>query len=655
LLPHRVECLERSPELIDLDAHHSQACDLAPNIVEAGLQRPDNFLPRCDIRTLARPAVTRNDLDLLAQVSVRAIEVLPKSAHFSIEQRPPGGELLVRLLDRRGDDIGIAAYGAEPVHYELFYLDRGNALRGARLPAPAVGPVADVVAIPEPPLLAVGGSHGGPAGRAVQDPAEQRRAAGAPRHRASLAQDGVGAVSFFREELERAAKIRGQHAVLAPLIQRLLEEVLFGTAVTLYDPRVLPRLADPDVREHFRGTLLPLLLKRIVHKTERLPEEVPQAVSSWKPYQATHSERRPAKSADKTLFNLVPCNNGLEVAMSQFLDFAQDVKAFAKNAGPQALRIDYLGQTGYRATYTPDFLVRKTDGTYLLVETKGRVDRDVPSKARAAAEWCRAATSNKVHWDYLYVPQEIFAQVGGNSLDVLARTCAPSLAALVREAETAQAVLPFGPRPEERVVKQVKEFIDLGIFETLPSRYQKAIEHAINLFHFHERKEPVSFSPVFQPLLGPIDHAAETLLLKRLADAVPAVAEDQREYFTPNLGATKSKTRDFLTEKCSLLKRLLVHRSPIMPTGLLAFCLDYASKTGDAPPGILMSVRRRFADVAEREFRERLEQVYAFRNTYIAHEKYEPLTSATVARDALKVWLQVLIQLHRAPGREVVQ
>src|ERR1043166_2659598 len=35
-----------------------------------------------------------------------------------------------------------------------------------------------------------------------------------------LLSDGMGAISFFREELERAARIRGQHAALAPHIQR---------------------------------------------------------------------------------------------------------------------------------------------------------------------------------------------------------------------------------------------------------------------------------------------------------------------------------------------------------------------------------------------------------------------------------------------------
>lgn len=464
----------------------------------------------------------------------------------------------------------------------------------------------------------------------------------------SLLADGVGAVSFFREELERAARIRGQHAVLAPLIQRFLEEVLFGEMVTLYDARVLPRLADPDVREHIRGTFLPIVLQKVTRREQRIAEETPQSVCSWKPYQATHTERRPAKNADKTPFNLVPCNNELEVAMTQFLDFAEDVDAFAKNAGPQALRIDFLGTTGHRAIYTPDFLVRRADRHYLLVETKGRVDRDVPAKARAAVEWCKAASSKRAQWEYVYVPQDVFEQIQGNSVVLLARTCAPALAVLLREAESPQIELAFGKTAEARLADQIKDFIDPGVFATLPPRYKKAVEHAVSLFHFHERKETVSFAPVFQPLLGPIDHGAENLLLQRLSDKVPAVAEDQKQYFEPDLSGAKSKNRSFLSEKCSLLRRLLVHRSPIMPTGLLAFCLDYASKTTEPMPGVLTTVRSRFADLAATPLKNLLDKVYEIRNTYIAHEKQEPLTDAAAARQALRTWLEALSLLNNA-------
>jgi type III restriction enzyme len=464
----------------------------------------------------------------------------------------------------------------------------------------------------------------------------------------ALLADGIGAISFFREELERAARIRGQHAVLAPLIQRFLEEVLFGEVVTVYDPRVLPRLADADVRENIRGTFLPILLREITRREQRIPEEAPQSVCSWKPYQATHTERRPAKAADKTPFNLVPCSNELEVAMTQYLDFAEDVAAFARNAGPQALRADFIGTGGHRAIYTPDFLVRKVDGSYLLVETKGRVDRDVPAKARAAVEWCKAASGKRTQWDYVYVPQDVFEQVQGNSVVLLARACAPALAALLREAESPQLELAFAKTPEARLADQLKDFIDPAAFAVLPPRYQKAVEHAVSLFHFHERKETVSFAPVFQPLLGPIDHAAESLLLKRLSDKVPAVAEDQKQYFAPDLTHAKSKHRAFLAERCSLLKRLLVHRSPIMPVGLLAFCLDYASKADDPMPGVLAMVRASFANLAASDLRGVVARVYDFRNTYIAHEKQGPMTSAAEARVNLRTWLQALAALEHS-------
>lgn len=339
-----------------------------------------------------------------------------------------------------------------------------------------------------------------------------------------LLADGMGAISFFREELERATRIRGQHATLAPLIQRFLEEVLFGGKHNLYDQSIIARLADADVREHIRGAFIPLIRQKITFKQQRLQEEKPQSISSWKPYQVTHSERRPTETAEKTLFNLVPCSNQLEVAMAHFADRATDVATFAKNAGPQAHRVDYLNTDGRRAIYTADFLVRKADGHYLLVETKGRADKDVPAKARAAVEWCKAASRPKAKWEYLYVPEDVFARVTGNSIDELARACAPSLAELQRLADSPQLALAFERPDEERVADQLRAFIDDATLKELPSRYRKAPEHAVALFHFHEKKEAPFFAPVFQPLLGPIDHAAQALILSGLSHDVPSEA-----------------------------------------------------------------------------------------------------------------------------------
>jgi hypothetical protein len=56
--------------------------------------------------------------------------------------------------------------------------------------------------------------------------------------------------------------------------------------------------------------------------------------------------------------------------------------------------------------------------------------------------------------------------------------------------------------------------------------------------------------------------------------------------------------KDFWIWLTSLLKRLLVYRSGVMPTGLLSFCLSYAGKTGPSLPAVFTSVRTHFAGLA---------------------------------------------------------
>lgn len=467
--------------------------------------------------------------------------------------------------------------------------------------------------------------------------------------RLHLLTDGMGAISFFREELERASRIRGQHAVLAPHIQRFIEEVLFGERVNLYDPRVIARLSDPDVREHIRAAFIPIILKKITRRQERLPETAPQSVTSWAPYQATHSERRPTETSPSTAFNLIPCENQLEVAMAQFLSRAEDVAAFAKNSGPQALRVDYLNAEGRRAIYTPDFLVRTTEGRQFLAETKGRADQDVAAKARAAMEWCKAASSKKSRWDYLYVQEAVFEQVRSNSVEELSRACMPALTRLLRQSASPQLALDLeSGANEQRVAEQASEFIDPKILTALPSRYRKAIEHAIALFHFHKKKETVSFGPIFQPLLGPIDHAAEALVMQRLKDDVPVDAAAQKDFFEPDMSKAKKSSVKFLQERASTIKKMVVYRSPIMPTGALSFALDYASKVAEEPlPGVYAAIRSRFGGLTGSGLPMLVRETYDFRNSYIAHEKRE-LTDLEATRKALREWIQTLVALHDA-------
>lgn len=454
-----------------------------------------------------------------------------------------------------------------------------------------------------------------------------------------LLQNGFGAISYYRELIERACRIRGGHATLAPLIQRFLEDLLFGESVAITDPRVVSRLADDDVREYIQAVFIELVRERTVTTHKRIEERSPQSLTEWKPYQATHSDKRPCEPADQTPFNLVPCSLSLEVAMNQFLDQAADVASFAKNQGPQALRIDCLSKDGVRSLYTPDFVVRRADGHYYLVETKGTGfarDPAVAAKAKAAREWCRAASTADCKWEYLYIPQQVFEAFAGDEISALAGTCKPSLIRLLKDATSPQ--LRFDVESDGSR-SQVAAFLDPAAFEGLPNADRVAIRQAIQLFDFMAEKPDAHLAPVFQPLLGRIDHAAETLLLGRLSEDVPA-GEDEREAFF-----NASSTR-FLAERCRTLKRLLVTRSPIMPTGVLLFCLEYAAKPKPESTGILQAVETRLRDLADTDLGARLKAQYDFRNEYIAHEKREPLRSVEAARGALKTWADVLVRLR---------
>jgi type III restriction enzyme len=339
------------------------------------------------------------------------------------------------------------------------------------------------------------------------------------------------------------------------------------------------------------------------------------------------------------------------MAMVQFLTKAKDVAAFAKNAGPQALRVDYLTADGRRSTYTPDFIVRDAGGTYYIAETKGRADAEVAAKARAAVEWCKAASAadKKAKWDYLYVPEKVFEGASGVSLDELARTCRPSLSLLLKQATEAQQTLKLEVAEEDKVAEQVKGFVDPAVLAALPSRYRKAIADAAAVFHFFEKKEGASLGACFQPLLGPIDHAAEALMRSRLEAGVPTAAAAQRVYFEPDFSTLQKTQAAYMKDKGGLLRKLLVHRAPLMPTGVLLFCLDYATKPDEGLPGVFTAVRTQFAPLAKSEMPKLVKAYYDFRNNYIAHAKAD-LTDRAKAREALALWVRTLLALHEAVG-----
>jgi type III restriction enzyme len=439
------------------------------------------------------------------------------------------------------------------------------------------------------------------------------------------------APAYFARMLGRACQVSNPHAVLAPLIERFIGEVLFERPVSLYGGEVDHRMRDMDVAEHIRAVFAPLILSRTVRRQTRRALRQFQALSQWKPYQATSNEKRPAVPATRTLFNLTPCENDFERAFAAFLNQAGDVAAFAKNAGPQKLMIDYLKPDGQRGLYAPDFFARAADGTHYLIELKGRQDNLVPLKARAAAEWCRAASAGDARWEYLYVLYEHFQPGAAEAIAELARACAPALDALLAE----RIAL---PEPTDEV--DVRQWLTQAGLDQPPA---ELIRQAVTLLEDQIRQAAPTLGAAFQPLLGPLDDYAQRILEQQIKPAIPA--QDRERFFQPSLDHLSKAERAALEKNQRHLFSILVENRPVQRLGTLLFCLGYAQRgTAAAAGGVWQAVRQRFSAPAFQALYGLLDQVNQFRNRYIAHVE-QPLRDADEARAALRTWLACLNQM----------
>jgi len=170
------------------------------------------------------------------------------------------------------------------------------------------------------------------------------------------------------------------------------------------------------------------------------------------------------------------------------------------------------------------------------------------------------------------------------------------------------------------------------------------VEQAVQLFRLYENKTDLVFSPVFTPLLGPIDKCCEDLVFDRLVDEVPKAEAEQKDFFEPYIDLPKGRTT-YLRKNASLLQKLLVYRSVIMPIGVLRFCLEYAESPADRIGGIFECIRKSFPDLRGSGLLSVLTAVYDFRNNFVAHQDKE-LKDVGLARAALGQWVELLVKLE---------
>ena len=194
------------------------------------------------------------------------------------------------------------------------------------------------------------------------------------------------------------------------MVRDYLEQRVFERPVDLDDKVILRRLAENDAQALVVGAFRQAI--RALSITEREPtiEESALRVSETPPFPWS----RETVDGEHTVFNLTPVDSSLEAQVRSLLDRASDVTAWAKLTMNSRFALEYISKAGALRYYYPDFVLRLSDDTCLIIETKGQEDLDVAMKDRRARRWCTDATRLAGRtWAYEKVPQKLFDAYDG--------------------------------------------------------------------------------------------------------------------------------------------------------------------------------------------------------------------------------------------------
>ncbi len=236
----------------------------------------------------------------------------------------------------------------------------------------------------------------------------------------TLQLDGAGeldwrsVVGFFARQVLKDMRLVGGYDVLYGKVKAFIRDHLFETSpVELDSAQVLRNLSEPApgkiLFDHFRVGINALTVRD--SGSARIEDHI--RLRDTRPFRTENRDFYPAK---KSLFNRIVGEahaGGFELAFARFLDAAPDVTAFAKNYLAVGFKLDYVRANGDLSHYIPDFIVKVTDGSVVIVETKGRAELDLPQKMARLKLWCEDATlasqpGDGVMYRFAYVDQTGF-------------------------------------------------------------------------------------------------------------------------------------------------------------------------------------------------------------------------------------------------------
>lgn len=215
-------------------------------------------------------------------------------------------------------------------------------------------------------------------------------------------------ISYYAKRIAQDVKLPSQFHALAPKVREFLETKAFGEKVELGTPEMIRAISSNVAQYVTVKTFVQALRELVIEELRPMLLSEGRKLSETQPFPWS----RATVKAQKTVFNLVACENDLEKRFAEFLESSGDVQRFAKLPDQFAFAIEYTDSASNLRYYYPDFVAVLMDGRHFLIETKGREDIDVSHKDRAARSWCENASMlTETSWNYIKVQEKEFAKL----------------------------------------------------------------------------------------------------------------------------------------------------------------------------------------------------------------------------------------------------
>ena len=228
-------------------------------------------------------------------------------------------------------------------------------------------------------------------------------------------------VGYFSQIIMKDLRLVSGYDVLYGKVKEFIQEHLFEKKIDIDDLNTLRNLSELEATRAIIETFKKKINELTVH--DKGDAEIKDYIKIRKTRPFVVKEQGyivPRKS----VFNKIIGDSRLELEFARFLEGCDDVVSYVKNYMAVNFRIDYVNAKGEISNYYPDFIVKKTDTEYFIVETKGREDLDVPLKMKRLKLWCEDI--NRVQkaktFDFVFVDEENFKKYSPSSFGQLAST-----------------------------------------------------------------------------------------------------------------------------------------------------------------------------------------------------------------------------------------